>query len=278
MSRVLINRIIPFSSVDGPGNRLVIFLQGCNYNCLYCHNPETINHCNDCGQCIVHCPYKALADSQGKIVWDSTKCQNCDMCIKNCNRNSTPKTRLMRVDEVLNEIIRVKSFITGITVSGGECTLELDFLVSLFKEVRNIGLTTFLDTNGSIPLYITSELLDVTDGIMIDAKSFSDEEHHMLTGHSNEVVLQNIIELGKKEILYEVRTVIVPEILENSENVNKISELISKVNPQIRYKLIKYRDIGTRRELINSYSPDDNMMDSLKSIAVNNGCKNVIIV
>ncbi|HPW42155.1 MAG TPA: 4Fe-4S cluster-binding domain-containing protein, partial [Bacillota bacterium] len=49
MAEALVNKILPFSSVDGPGNRTVIFFQGCNFNCLYCHNPETINRCTGCG-------------------------------------------------------------------------------------------------------------------------------------------------------------------------------------------------------------------------------------
>ncbi|MCH3959470.1 MAG: 4Fe-4S cluster-binding domain-containing protein [Selenomonas sp.] len=51
-----INRIIPFSCVDGPGNRMVIFLQGCNFHCGYCHNPETIHECISCGTCLAACP------------------------------------------------------------------------------------------------------------------------------------------------------------------------------------------------------------------------------
>ncbi len=64
-----VNKIIPFSNVDGEGNRTAIFLQGCNYNCLYCHNPETINHCNSCGLCVPHCEYGALSKIDDKVVY-----------------------------------------------------------------------------------------------------------------------------------------------------------------------------------------------------------------
>ena len=66
-----INRIIPFSNVDGPGNRFAVFLQECNVNCLYCHNPETINRCNSCGICITTCPAGALSWKE-KVVKHQT--------------------------------------------------------------------------------------------------------------------------------------------------------------------------------------------------------------
>lgn len=68
-----INKIIPFSSVDGPGNRTAIFLQGCNFNCVYCHNPETINLCNNCGLCVRQCPTEALHIEENIVIWDKSK-------------------------------------------------------------------------------------------------------------------------------------------------------------------------------------------------------------
>lgn len=278
MCKGIINKIIPFSSVDGPGNRMAIFLQGCNFNCSYCHNPETINYCSNCGECVNHCPYNALTIINGKIKWNKEICQDCDKCIRICKFNSTPKTTLVSVSEVLNEIKKVKPFISGTTISGGECTLQLDFIMSLFKEVKKLGLTTFIDTNGSVPLYKYPELLELMDGAMIDAKSFSLDEHYDLTGCSNDITIKNIIELGKIKKLYEVRTVIVPEILDNINNVNEISKLLASIDTQIRYKLIKFRSIGVREEFIDSDSPDDDMMSELQGVALDNGCNNVIIV
>lgn len=278
MHKGLVNRILPFSSVDGPGNRTVIFLQGCNFNCLYCHNPETINQCKHCGRCIKYCPNNALSKIDDKIIWNKEMCKYCDRCLETCNNNSLPRVIEMNVDEVMDEIIKVKSFISGITVSGGEATLQYKFVVDLFKQVKDIGLNTFLDTNGSIPLYEEGKLVEYMDMAMVDLKSYTSKEHKLLTGMDNGIVLENIKYLSSIEKLYEVRTVIVPEVLNNYYNVDMISKLIAKLDSKIRYKLIKYRPLGVRTELFHSYVPTDDMMNKLRDLASQNGCKDIVIV
>ncbi|SHH08087.1 YjjW family glycine radical enzyme activase [Tepidibacter thalassicus] len=276
--RGLVNKIIPFSSVDGPGNRTVIFMQGCNFNCLYCHNPETINVCNSCGICVSKCPYNALMLKFGNVIWDKNICKMCDLCLQICKNNSSPKATYMSVDEVLKEINKVKSFISGITVSGGECTLQSEFLVDLFKKVKSMGLTVFIDTNASIPLYEKKELVDLIDMAMVDIKAYDFKEHKMLTGKGNDVVIENVKYLAKINKLYEIRTVIVPGVLNNYYNVDMISKLLVSLNSNIRYKIIKYRPIGVRKDIIDSCVPSEDMMEELLNLAVKNGCENVILV
>ena len=86
------------------GNRMSIFFQGCNYNCLYCHNPETINKCVSCEKCIDFCPTKALSSVNFKVVWDKKKCIDCGMCTKVCPRNSSPKVEELSVLDLVLEI------------------------------------------------------------------------------------------------------------------------------------------------------------------------------
>jgi pyruvate formate lyase activating enzyme len=276
--KALINKILPFSSVDGPGNRSIIFFQGCNFDCLYCHNPETINICNNCGLCINSCNYNCLSLESKKIKYDKNNCENCDYCLKGCKTNSSPKVMKKTVDELVNEILKYKTFISGITVSGGECTLQRDFLVELFREIKEIGLSIFVDTNGTYDFANDIELVNLIDSVMLDIKSFDPKEHEMLTGMNNKMVLKNANYLGSIGKLYEVRTVIVPNILDNEYNVDNISKLIVSIDKNIRYKIIKYRSIGVREDKIKSVSPDDEYMDILNDIAINNGCMDVIVV
>ncbi|MEG2411784.1 MAG: YjjW family glycine radical enzyme activase [Clostridium sp.] len=273
-----INKIIPFSNVDGEGNRMAIFLQGCNYNCLYCHNPETINRCINCGECIPVCEVGALQMIDGIVEYDIDKCVNCDCCVAECKKNSSPKITKITASELIKKIEKVKFFISGITVSGGECTLQRDFLVELFTEVKKLGLTTFIDTNGSMELYKDEELLAVTDKTMIDLKSYKSEENKKLTGISNEVVIENIRQLGKMDKIYEIRTVVVPGVLDNRYTVDMGSKLLAEVNPNIIYKLIKYRPMGVRKNLLETSVPTNEYMKELEAIVRKNGCENTIIV
>ncbi|MCT4507186.1 MAG: YjjW family glycine radical enzyme activase [Tepidibacter sp.] len=278
MCKGLVNRILPFSSVDGPGNRSVIFMQGCNFNCLYCHNPETINICNNCGKCIGICPNKALKFRKNIVEYDSSLCTQCGLCLKACDRNSDPRANSMSVEDILNKINKVKNFVSGVTVSGGECTMNLKFLLELGERVKEIGLSYFIDTNGSISLKNHLKFVDVVDKFMLDVKSFDKKEHIKLTGQDNTNVLENLKFLLEKDKLYEVRTVIVPEVLNNKNNVDNVSKIIAKYNTNVRYKLIKYRQLGVRQDKLISYTPGQNLMEEYKEIVTKNGCKNVVII
>ncbi|MGL5693533.1 MAG: YjjW family glycine radical enzyme activase [Peptostreptococcaceae bacterium] len=241
----LVNKIIPFSCIDGPGNRTAIFFQGCNLKCTYCHNPETINKCIDCGRCIDTCPTNALELKNNKVVWYEEKCVECDNCIKTCKSLSTPRTKEYSVDELFEEIKNIRPFIQGITVSGGECTLNADFLIKLFKRVKEeLNLTCFVDTNGTIDLSQYEELVNLTDKFMLDVKCIDEDEHVKITGLSNEIVLKNLHYLLDKDKMYEVRTV----VASNLNNEKTIKEVAKIINNRCHYKLNAYRKYGVRKE------------------------------
>jgi pyruvate formate lyase activating enzyme len=241
----LVNKIIPFSCIDGPGNRTAIFFQGCNLKCTYCHNPETINKCINCGKCVFTCPVKAIEINDNKVLWNEGKCIQCDNCITECKNLSTPKTKDYSVDELVDKIKKLKPFIQGITVSGGECTLNTNFLVDLFKAVKKeFNLTCFVDTNGSIDLSKYEELVNLTDKFMIDVKSINEDEHIKVTGLSNHIVLKNLKYLLDRNKIHEVRTVIAP----NLNNEKTVKEVCKIIKDKCEYKLNPYRKYGVRQE------------------------------
>lgn len=259
----IVNKIIPFSCIDGPGNRTAIFFQGCNFKCTYCHNPETINKCISCGKCVLTCPVNALDIIDKKVVWDSNKCVDCDTCIRECNHLSTPKTKDYTVDELFNEIKEISPFIQGITVSGGECTLNADFLIELFKKVKNeLNLTCFVDTNGGIDLTDYKELVEVADKFMLDIKSIDENEHIKVTGVSNKIVLKNLEYLLSKDKLYEVRTVIAPN-LDNEKTVKKVADIIKN---KCKYKFNAYRKYGVRKEGLDFHGEEGPSEEELNEL------------
>ncbi|WP_323914170.1 YjjW family glycine radical enzyme activase [Aeromonas caviae] len=210
----LVSRVLPFSCVDGPGNRLVLFLQGCNFRCPGCHNPHTIRLCDDCGDCLAVCPSGALAMSEGKVHWQEALCTDCDACLEACPRSASPKTRQMSVAEVLALLRRYGPLLTGITVSGGEATTQLPFVIALFTAIKAAPdlarLTCLLDSNGSLGKTGWQRLLPVLDGAMIDLKGWREPVHLALTGRGRERVLVSLQLLAQAGKLAEVRLLMVP--------------------------------------------------------------------
>lgn len=234
----VVNKIIPFSAVDGPGNRTAIFLQGCNFNCQYCHNPETIGKKN-------------------------------------------PYTKCMTPEEVMAEVEKNIPFIRGITVSGGECTLQADFLKELFTLAKSRGLTTLVDSNGSYAFDEDLELLSVMDGAMIDIKAFFPEDHKRITGQDNEIVWKQSRFLAEQGKLFEIRTVISPELFDARETVRGICRFFEEYNRKasIRYKLIAFRPMGVRKAYVKGLTvPEEAFMKELKSIAESFGFTDIIII
>lgn len=280
VNTAIVNKIIRFSSVDGPGNRTVVFLQGCNFNCRYCHNPETIGSCKQCGKCIAYCKTGAISFVDGEIVYDRDKCVNCDECFHHCPHRSSPKTSKMTPEQVFKEVKKNIPYIRGITVSGGECTLWRDFLVELLTLAKGAGLSTMLDSNGTYDFSKDKELMDVVDAVMLDVKAFDRSEHEKVTDIHNDMVLSNLRYLAECDKLFEVRTVAVPELFDVKHTVSETSKLLEGIGKQegIRYKLIKYRPIGVREEYRSYKTPTDEYMNQLRDIAYNNGMKDIVII
>lgn len=251
----LINNIIKFSNVDGPGNRMAIFFQGCNYKCIYCHNPETINICNNCGECILVCPTGALKKDGDIVKWNENICIDCDQCIKTCRFFSSPKIHKYTVEELIKEVEKVKIFIQGVTVSGGEATLNINFITEFFNEVKKMNLSTYVDTNGGIDLSLDkyNDFIEATDKFMLDIKAWDLNEHKILTGAGNNNVLKNLEFLLEKNKMFEVRTVINSMI--NAEETVVKTAMILKKYPDVRYKLIAYRHFGVKEEFKSKLLP-----------------------
>ena len=279
--RVVVNKIIPFSSVDGPGNRTSIFLQGCNIDCKYCHNPETRKVCIHCGICVPGCPSKALSiDQSGKVRWNSSLCIDCDQCIHICPHDSSPKVMNLTAEETYELVKKQIPFIRGITVSGGECMLYPDFLMQLFKLARKDNLSTLIDSNGTILFEDYPKLMEVADGVMLDIKAFFDKDHINVTGSSNKNVLRNAVYLGETGKLFEVRCVIVPDLYDGMLNVENMADFLLPLyrKHEFRITLLAYRKFGVRKQYSGFVTPSDLYLKAMASMLEDKGFKNIIII
>ena len=203
-----IHSVESFGSADGPGIRYIVFLQGCNMRCKYCHNPDT---------------------------WKFEGGQ------------------LLSAQEVLQKAVRYKAYWKnngGITVSGGEALLQIDFVLELFKLAKEKGISTCLDTSGSAftrqgSFYAKfEELMKVTDVFLFDIKHIDDEKHRELTGRTNENILDMakcLSEHGKK---IWIRHVLVPQITDDDEYLKQLRAFIDTLKTVERVEVLPYHTLG----------------------------------
>jgi pyruvate formate lyase activating enzyme len=256
----LITDTITFSNVDGPGNRFVVFLQGCNFDCIACHNPYTISICNECGECVTACPSGALEFSlMGKLEWSRAECQGADACITACPWGATPKAVVRPVWDVLADIREAAPFLSGVTASGGEATQQAAFVRELFSAVKSdpatAHLTCFVDSNGAADRSTWTSLLPVMDAAMIDLKCLDPEIHRYLTGQSNETVLESIRYLAALDRLYEVRLLLLPGVNDDPALLDRTARWLADLDPTMRIKLIGFRHHGVRSDTTGLSEP-----------------------
>ncbi|MGS0681514.1 YjjW family glycine radical enzyme activase [Shewanella sp. 125m-7] len=287
MGRVAtVNQIIPFSCVDGPGSRLVIFLQGCNFSCKNCHNPYTIDMCDSCGDCVATCPADALAltttvQGKSKIVWDSDKCTQCDICLTTCPKQSSPKTRQFSVEQMLTLIRSQVHFINGITVSGGEATLQLPFIVELFQAIKVSAdlahLSCMIDSNGYVNENGWQQVMPYLDGAMIDLKSWQEHTHYYITGRDNHRVFSSLKRLAAEGKLYEIRLLYIPKISDIDSEINAIAGYLTQLPANVRVKLNAFQHHGVTGEALNWPTCSEAQMLELAARLTERGVANLVL-
>ena len=280
MRKAPVNKIIPFSNVDGPGNRTSIFFQGCPFNCLFCHNPETIHLCVNCGACVASCPAGALrTDAAGHVQWDDTRCVQCDTCLRLCPHSASPRVKWMTVEDVMLQVRRSAPYIRGVTASGGECTLQNEFLIELFTEVRRLGKTCLIDSNGSFDFERDPRVLSVSEGVMLDVKAVEPEWNETLISYPRDTVLKNLDYLLRAGKLYEVRTLIFPG--QDAENEATVRYVAAHIRDGCFYKLIRYRPYGVRepyRKLLGEFETDKEYAERFAQFARGLGAEKAYVV
>jgi pyruvate formate lyase activating enzyme len=240
---------------DGPGMRTTVFLKGCSLNCLWCQNPEGINagqdiwwegrKCIRCYSCKQVCPIDAVLENESGLHIDRTKCTLCGACVGACPAQAMTVTgQEWTIDALVREVLKDKDYYDtfggGVTTSGGEPLRQYRFVTEFFKRLKEAGVNTALDTCGLAPIEALDAVLPHTDHILYDIKILDSASHRKYTGHSNEVILANLIyiayyirkanldgnrEKGQEMKLW-IRTPLIPDATATEQNITAISGFI----------------------------------------------------
>lgn len=206
----IIHSIESFGSVDGPGVRYIVFLQGCQMRCKYCHNPDTW----------------AMKD-----------------------KNSYEETP----DKTLEKALRYKPYWRengGITVSGGEALLQIDYVTELFRLAKLEGVNTTLDTSGNPftfdePFFSKfNELMKYTDLFMLDIKHIDPVKHKELTSWDNSNILDMAKYLSDNGKKMWIRHVLVPGVTDSEEDLKRLSEFVKSLKTVDRFEVLPYHTLG----------------------------------
>jgi len=232
------------STEDGPGLRTTVFLKGCPLNCGWCHNPESISPhpqvvwnkagCLGCGICIHTCSQKALTEGPSGIVIDRNRCRGCGDCARQCPSLSMALLgEKWLAHDLVTELARDQAYFSasggGVTLSGGEASLQPKFTGQVLKGLKEKGIHTALDTCGHCSVKTLEQLLPCTDLVLFDIKEMDDKRHEIFTGVSNRKILENLKQvsrlLGSTRLW--IRTPIIPDATARKENIRSIGAFIA---------------------------------------------------
>lgn len=208
MTKGFVHSVESFGSVDGPGIRFLIFLQGCPMRCQFCHNPDS---------------------------W------------------KTGIGEERTADELLDQAERFRAYWGdngGITVSGGEALLQIDFLLELFEKAKQRGIGTCLDTSAQLftrksPFFEKFErLMELTDTVLLDIKHIDDGEHRKLTRHSNANILDCARYLSEIDKPVWIRHVLIPGITDKDEYLVRLRDFLSTLHNIERIEVLPYHTLG----------------------------------
>ncbi len=256
-----------FSIHDGPGIRTTVFLKGCNLRCLWCHNPESqsmknelmfySSKCEGCGRCRQVCEHPG-------------SCISCGKCVEVCHTGARVLAgRTADADEVINLVLRDREFYKtsggGVTLSGGEPLLQIDFAEKILKTCKENGINTAVETAGNVPFDSLERILPFVDLFLFDIKGIDEENHKKNTGVSNKQILSNASALKERGANILFRMPVIPGC--NDNEVGAVSEFAGDYPLELmayhRTGCGKYTALGREYTLEEVVPPERDYMENL---------------
>ncbi|NNK81621.1 MAG: glycyl-radical enzyme activating protein, partial [Flavobacteriaceae bacterium] len=244
MSAGLIFDIKKYAINDGPGIRMTIFFKGCNLNCQWCHNPESLSpkvqkmynasKCIGAVKCLDNCPNDALTLTEEGIVTEFDVCNLCGKCAEVCPTKAfemlgsqIPISDLMK--KIDNEAVFFDQSGGGVTFSGGEPLMHSEYLLEALKECGKRMYHRVVDTSCFASLETLLEVAEKCDMFLIDLKIMDSEKHKEFTGVHNEKILSNIKELAKTDCEIIFRMPMIKDVNCDDENIKKTAEFMNSL-------------------------------------------------
>lgn len=283
---------------DGPGIRTVVFLKGCPLRCFWCSSPQTWHpyreviffggRCIRCNKCKEVCPEGAISSSEEGKKINRKRCTRCGKCVSICPTGALEFVgHNMSVEDVINEVRKCETFWfysnSGVTISGGEPLMQIDFVVSILKKLKSLGHHTAVETAGHVKWENLKRALEYTDLLLHDLKHMDPEKHKEITTHSNELILENLRKVAKRN---DVRTVITfPVILGVNDSEKNIGDMINfmKENKLNEVDIFPFHNLGQHEydELEMEYPakdlplPSEEKINEVTKIFTQNGIDSV---
>jgi pyruvate formate lyase activating enzyme len=237
------------STEDGPGIRTTVFFKGCSLRCAWCHNPESLllkpevqwigNRCIGCDSCIEACPKQALSKKPTGIERNRILCDACGVCVQACPSGAMEMLgEETSIEELVNELVKDRAYFEksggGVTLSGGEPSLQPAFTLELMQALKQAGVSVALDTCGLCAPETLVGLIAEADIVLFDLKLINEQAHQKWTGVSNARILNNL-QVVKSEIEASggskrlwVRTPLIPGATDGRENIEGIGQHLAE--------------------------------------------------
>ena len=273
-----------FSVHDGPGIRTVMFFKGCPLRCKWCQNPETQKLadrilynpalCIGCGACIRACPKHAIDPETGE--YDRSRCTACGSCVETCyaGARTIPGAKWTLADArkaALADQIFYRKSGGGVTLSGGEVTMQPEFALALLEALQIEGVHTAIETCGACSLQTMLRFLPLTDLFLYDVKLMDPARHRSYTGGDNEQILQNLRELGARRANLIIRVPLIPGVNDSEENLRQTGLLAREVGAWELHLLPfhqlgegKWDNLGMPYECRSCQPPSEAQLESAK--------------